>query len=64
MPSRSELKARKRVNRYAVGVDASDVAEDDIGSTLAEHRADTVAKPGEVASHDRAADGEGDRSRR
>jgi hypothetical protein len=63
VPARRELETGERVDRYRVGVDAADVAKDDVSPAPFQYRADPGAKSGQVGSGDRAADGEGDRLR-
>jgi hypothetical protein len=64
VPPGSQLKPREHVDDDGVGLDATDVAEDDAARVFAQAGADALAQPWEIVERDRAADGDGDRIRR
>jgi GNAT superfamily N-acetyltransferase len=64
MPAGGELKARQRVDRHRVGLDAGDVAERDPDAALLEQRTHPRGEAGQVGARNRAFDCEGKRLRR
>ena len=48
LPPGRELEPCERVDRDRVDADAADVAAGDLGSVLAQQRADAVAEPGQI----------------
>ena len=64
MPLRGELESRERVDRHGIGLDPSNVAQDDVSVARRESRADTVAEAREIAPRYRPVDGELERARR
>ena len=64
MTTSRDLEARERVDGHRVGLDATDVADGDLGGARLETCTDTRREAGQVAPRDRSVDRELERARR
>ena len=59
-----ELKPREGIDCHCIRFDSGHIAESNVRTGLAQHRADALAEPGQVGGRERTADSERDRLRR